>query len=342
MYPKHNRDGSAADADSSSVGPEQVLARAEDRNRCVLKRTTSWRYHPRPRGLARPPKPEEDVGAAAAASAAAAVPPSWLKSNNGVDLFLLAAGVRGGGSSGVGCSTAKRRSLSDSTAVLLSSSPTSARGMSSLAREAQQQRREHAEQEQQHHQNNHLPQHQPQQWQAWNISVAKQSFGIQGREEADDGGEKTHDDEEEGGSDSSRSATIPRETQPAAAISSTTTTAESEKKVRLFPSWMRLGSRRRIRLREEGTSSSVSDNQGPPVLSPPQSPSAGVAAPLLPSTAKSSLKSAVGSSFRRRRRPSTPSPRAVGGKAVVAATLACGVIFEPARGEQRPSLGRYS
>ena len=100
MRLKHSRDLDADDArsDYSSTGAgEQVLvfARANDRDRRTLNKTTSWRYHPRPRGLVCP-QLERCMGSAAAAATAAAVPPSWLKSSGGADQPMRAAGVRGG------------------------------------------------------------------------------------------------------------------------------------------------------------------------------------------------------------------------------------------------------
>lgn len=337
VYPKHIRDSDADDASSNSLGPEQVFARAKGRNRRTLHRTTSWRYHPRPRELlARPQSercldaaapdkclraaaadapavdaatPEKCLHAAAVASAAAAVPPSWLKSNSGADLLLLAAGVRGGNDSEAGCGTTRHRSASDSTAVLLSSAPSSSTSMASLAREA------------------HRPREQPQ-GQAQALLLADRIFDVQDTE----GGVGDGEAKEEGKEVSrSRSASGSRETQPATA-GPAATPYMGEKWVQLLPSWLKFGSRRRTPRTDETSL----DIQHPPVLvlSPPQSPSAAEASPLPSSTAKRSFRSAVSSSFRRRKRPSKPSRGRVGGKAVVAAALAYGRSFEPAQGEQ--------
>lgn len=332
VYPKHNRNSGAHDARSSSPGAKQVSARAKDRNRRKLKRTTSWRYHPRPRGLVRP-QPERYISAAAVPSAAAAMPPPWLRSNYGADLLLLAAGVRGGSSSVVGCSTTRRRSLSDSTAVALSSASSSSRSIASLAREARRQQcGRQKDQEQEHHETNHFPREEEPQGRGQDLSVSDQSFGTQDTEEGT-GEEQAMGEGEGWQNSSSRSANILREAQPAVASPTAVTTVTSEKRgvQQLFPSWLRVRLRRLTRPREED--SPKTDSLHPPVIALPQPPSAAVAATARGSTAARSFRSAVRSCFRRRRRPSKPSRETVAGKTVVAAALACGAIFQPEQGE---------
>eukprot|EP00903_Cladosiphon_okamuranus_P007144 g6938.t1 len=131
------------------------------------------------------------MGAAHAAATAAAVPPSWLKSNSGADLLLLATGVRGGGGgTGAGCSSAARtRSLSDSTAVVSSSASSSSRSVGSVAREARQQQQHGKEEEDQkakkEQHGNHRVTHNEQSRGpvARDLSVAGQSFDVQGTDE---------------------------------------------------------------------------------------------------------------------------------------------------------------
>ena len=337
VYPKHSRDIDAVDVSSSkkSGGSGNVFARAKDRDRRTPTRTTSWRYHPRSRGLVRP-QSENVVGAAAVASAAAAVPPSWLKSNNGADLLLLAAGVRGGSGA------ARTRSLSDSTAVVCSSASSSSRSTASLAREAHRQQQhgnlegDH-EEEKDHHENLHVPPPHDEESRglvvARGIPAAVESFDTQESEEGGDGDETTEEEGEGWRSSYSKSTVFLRERQPAAPAP---TTPKDEKIARLFLSWLRFGSRRRTRLRDE--KSPACSRQDPPVTVSSQPGSPAVAAPLLPSKAERCVRSTVRSSFRRGRTSSITGAKIsrgkLGGKAVVAAAaLACGATFAPVQGE---------
>lgn len=358
VYPKcSSRDVDPDDSPSNnSRGPEQVPSRAEGRERLILYRTTSWRYHPRPRDVARPhsekliryhprprelvrPQSEKSMGAAAAAAAAAAVPPSWLKSNSGADLLQLAAGVRGDSSgSGTGRSSATRtRSLSDSTAAVSSSaSSSSSKSVASLAREARRQQQQRGKQEEdmeerkEPHENHRVPHdEQPRALVARELSGADQSCDTKKTGEGRKGAEATG--KREAWHSSNRSNNVLRETQPDAA-GPTAGTAHNERRVQLFPSWLSFGSRRRTRPREE--TSAICDSQDPP-------PAA--AAPLPSSKAKRSFRSTIGSSLRHRKRASKTWRGKVEGKAVVAAAaLACGAVLDPAQGEQRQSLGMRS
>lgn len=345
--PKHERDSDAGDPKSHSLWSEKVLARAKDKDRRFLKRTTSWRYHPRPRGLARrPQQPGEKNNAVVAVSAAAAAPPSWLKPSNGPGLLLLVC--RGGGGSGGNCGATRLRSVSDSTALLWSSWdswPCPSR-MVSRAREAHQEHGAQQEQGRWHRENSYHLEHEPRQGPAQGVSAAELTLYEHEKRSCQAGGdeEKVFDEAEEwyGG----RSATVCWGAQPGAA-SSIPTEAKSEKGMRVLVSWLGLGLRRRARLEEENPL--VYDSQDPaispplsppsPAISPPLSPSSAATAPLLsPPAKRSRFGSAFRSLFRRRRRPSKPSRRRMGGKVIAAATLACSAAYTPMQGKQRPGL----
>jgi len=314
---KDTRDGGDGDSVGSRRGAEQVFAGDNNggRHRRILRRTTSWRYHPRPRGLTRSPRSHaSDVGdataAAAAATAAAAVPPSLIiPRHSSTDLLLLAAGVKRSGGSAVDRCT-RKRAMSDSAALPLPSSP------SSLARDI-------CTQEQPPQDHHHL-------WareQDLLHELGRQSFATA------DGNDRIIGEGDWAGCDDvcKSGGIIDQETQP---IVSTPSAAKGTGDRRIFfPLFLKLGSRRRIRQREE--TSPISDSQDPmAVPSPPQSPPPGVEVPLL-STVRTShgIKSKLGSSFRRRRR-SAKSPRGtVRGRALAAAALAYGAILKPAQGK---------
>ena len=355
MYPKSSR---ADDADrrndrdeeiaGNRSGGDHVFSRGNGGHRRVSTNTISWRYHPRPRGLQRPPQPhgaggdgdhddenddngDGDAAAAAAAAtvSAAAVPPPLLTPKDGSkDLLLLATGVKSS-SSGVDRCT-RRRSVSDSEAPLLLPSP------SPLARET-------CKPEQLPHHRHHVLQHQQQRAQTQDLPpvTGEQNFNRPTTESVGDGDDDTYsdgmeEDDSAGWSDVIKSSGMFDQERGPAASTPTQKNGEAEKGVQFFPLRLRLGYRRRIRLREE--TCPIFDEQDPMTpLSQPQSPSAGVTVPLPSTKAYHSLKKKLGLSFRRGRR-SSESPRAtvrrtVGGKALAVAALAYGALWEPTQGK---------
>lgn len=358
VYPKRTR----SDGINNNSGPNSSGS-STDRVRRALRRTDSWRYHPRPRNLSRRMKsvddarsatataaafsasasgelrrPDagadyhgaDDVAAAAAAAAAAAfVPPSWLRSNNSTDLLMLAAGMSGnnGSSSGSGhdCCTATRSwSMSDPNSV--SWSLPSAKAESTEMQ--QQQRQQQPQQQYQQHQEHwHLQHKLPRGYRkATSLPAAVAEHGH--------GACSLGDDVEQGSeacSHNGRSSSGCRLLEP-----ELDGVAPEKRRVRLIPRLPFFSSRqKRIRRTEE--TSPICDFQEPFAPLPPPSPSSQSTSPrpidlTPPTTARASVRGTIRSSFRRK---ANPKRMAVGGKAFfIATSIACCTMCGPAQGER--------
>ncbi|CAM9199526.1 unnamed protein product [Ectocarpus sp. 12 AP-2014] len=356
VFPKRTRsDG----INNNNSGPNSSGS-STDRVRRGLRRTDSWRYHPRPRDLSRRMKsvdharsatataaaipasapgelrrPDagadchgaDDVAAAAAAAAAAAfVPPSWLSSNNSTDLLMLAAGVssnnRRGSGSGHDCCTATRsRSMSDPNSTSWSL-PSSKAESTEMPQQRQQQPQQQNQQRQEHR---HLQHKLPRGYRkatSLPAAVAEHVHGTCSLGDDVEQGSETY-------SYSGRSSSGCRLLEPEL----DGVTPEEKRRVRLIPRLPFFSSRqKRIRRTEE--TPPICDFQDPFAPLPPPSPSSQSTSPrpmdlTPPITARASVRGTIRSSLRRK---TNPKRTAVGGRAFFCATsIAFCTMFGPAQ-----------
>ncbi|CAM9651395.1 unnamed protein product, partial [Scytosiphon promiscuus] len=282
------------------------------------RRPASWRYHPRPRNLPRnvalrrPASLPNQPGGTCARSDN--VPAPSLQ-DDGADIMLRAAGVHGGNTgSGVDCAKIIFRSRSCSTTAN-SCPPLSLQSGSPLV----------TERDQQHHQQR--PKH-PQEELPEGFCDQEEATAAACEIGFHDPPKSSEFEEADAESSSIRrscSGDGAGESEPSASTP-TATAAESDKGRSLVPRLLFFSSlRRQTRQREK--SSPISDRQdsvrhvSPPPLSASRSPSPATA--LLPKTSPRTAK--------RRNRSSYRFGQGTRGKALVATTLACCAMLQPAQ-----------